>query len=75
MANRFDELLNELHTSAVQVLLEKVQSGEATAAELTAALNFLKYNQHSMSMGKNPALDGLAKSLAKYDADIVDFPH
>lgn len=38
------DLLKSLHNAVAEDLLEKIQSGEATAAELSAAIKFLKDN-------------------------------
>ena len=39
-----EKLLDVLHTETAKKLLERIQSGEATAAELNAAIRFLKDN-------------------------------
>jgi hypothetical protein len=38
------EILQELHYSAAQHLLDKIESGEATSADFTAAIQLLKHN-------------------------------
>jgi len=37
-------LLEELHNETAQVLLDRIKSGEATAADLSVARQFLKDN-------------------------------
>ena len=38
------DVLNELHESVTKELLERVKSGQATSAELSVAVKFLKDN-------------------------------
>jgi hypothetical protein len=38
------DIMEALHTSVATSLLERIQSGEATAAEFSAAIKFLKDN-------------------------------
>jgi hypothetical protein len=38
------DIMEALHTSVATGLLERIQSGEATAAEFSAAIKFLKDN-------------------------------
>lgn len=73
MSTEFDEKLDALHMAVVDDLLAKVNSGEATAPELKAALDVLKYNAHSMDIGMNPAAQGLLDSLKEFDTS--NFPH
>jgi len=39
-----NKLLEELHNAVAEDLLYKIQNGDATAAELSAAIKFLKDN-------------------------------
>ena len=39
-----DSLLQELHIASIELLLERVKSGEATASELSVARQLLKDN-------------------------------
>jgi len=38
------ELLNKLHSSLIEVLIEKIKNGEASAGDLGVARQFLKDN-------------------------------
>jgi hypothetical protein len=71
MPNRAtEELLGSLHEAVANSLLTKVQSGEATPAEMSAAIRFLKDNNIEAVMGKGDStLDRLAASLPTFDED------
>jgi hypothetical protein len=43
-------LLDDLHLAVTLELLERVKSGQATASELTAAINFLKANNANLDV-------------------------
>lgn len=62
-----EELLASLHNAVAQDLLKKVQSGEATAQELSAAIKFLKDNGIEAVREPGNALDDLVKSLPEFD--------
>ena len=52
-----EEVLGELHDMVAQVLLSKLQSGEATPAEINAAIKFLQNNNIEAAMAQeDPAL-------------------
>lgn len=57
------DLLKSLHTAVAEDLLEKVQSGEATAAELSAAIKFLKDNGIEALPTEGSTLGNLVDSL------------
>jgi len=64
-----EETLGLLHEAVARDLLAKVESGEATAAELNAAIKFLKDNHiESLATEKN-TLGALAKTLPDFDVD------
>ncbi|QDP54796.1 MAG: hypothetical protein Unbinned5784contig1000_39 [Prokaryotic dsDNA virus sp.] len=49
------ELLEKLHTGVAEDLLEKITSGEATAADLSVARQFLKDNGiDSLAFAESP---------------------
>ncbi len=54
-----EEILGKLHDAVANDLLRKVQSGEATAQELQAAIKFLKDN--GIEAGKTEDTDRLSK--------------
>jgi hypothetical protein len=57
------DLLKSLHNAVAEDLLEKVQSGEATAAELSAAIKFLKDNGIEALPMEGSPLGNLVDSL------------
>lgn len=64
-----EELLGRLHDAVASDLLQKVESGEATAQELSAAIKFLKDNGiEALAVNTNP-LQKLADSLPEFDTE------
>jgi hypothetical protein len=57
------QILDSLHDAVAQDLLNKVQSGEASAAELTAAIKFLKDNGIEALPASGTPLGNLVDSL------------
>ena len=68
-----DGILRTLHETLAKELLLRIETGEATAAELTAAAKFLKDNGVDASMQHSKPMQDLAKILPFQDPDeIVD---
>ena len=69
-----EEVLGELHDMVAQVLLSKLQSGEATPAEINAAIKFLQNNNIEAAMAQeDPALQKLIASLPKFDDEDGEY--
>ena len=66
-----DGILASLHETLAKELLLRIQTGEATAAELTAAARFLKDNGIDGSLKHSKPLQDLAKSLPFQDPDEI----
>jgi hypothetical protein len=67
MSRATEELMDRLHASIAEELLNRVTSGEATAADLQAAIKFLKDN----------GIEGVAKddtALARLKDQLADIP-
>ena len=58
-----NELLEELHRVLATDLLDKIKTGQATAAELSVARAFLKDNGIDSTLDASEPLNNLAKSL------------
>jgi hypothetical protein len=58
-----NQLLSSLHEKTATELLKRIESGEATAAEFTAAINLLKHNNIQCQPGVSKHIDKLAESL------------
>lgn len=71
MSKPLDKILENLHETLAKELLARVQTGEATAAELTAAARFLKDNSIDASLNKSQPLLDLAKSLPFTDPEVI----
>lgn len=63
-----DELLKLLHEGVGRALLERIQSGEANAADLNVARQFLKDNGIDASLRSSEPLLNLAKVMP-FDPD------
>ena len=61
--SNLEKILNDLHEGVARELLSRVQSGQASAAELTAAIKFLKDNGVDAVITPDSPLENLAKSL------------
>jgi hypothetical protein len=66
-----DKILVSLHETLAKELLARIETGEATAAELTAASKFLKDNGIDASMQHSEPMQDLAKILPFSDPDEV----
>ncbi|BAP34931.1 terminase small subunit [Ralstonia phage RSJ5] len=65
MSKATSALLEELHGALATEMLARVNSGEATAAELAAVAKFLKDNSVTAVIEDNTAMDELRSQLAK----------
>lgn len=54
------DLLNKLHGIVAQDFITRIEKGEATAADLSTAIKFLKNNGIEADLTKNPNLGNLA---------------
>jgi ABC-type Zn uptake system ZnuABC Zn-binding protein ZnuA len=61
-----EELLGLLHDAVAQDLIRRLQSGEATAAEISAAIKFLKDNGIEAVATEDSALKDLSESLPQF---------
>ena len=66
-----DSILASLHETLAKELLLRIETGEATAAELTAAAKFLKDNGIDASMQHSKPMQDLAKILPFSDPDEI----
>jgi hypothetical protein len=68
-----NELLEALHNTVATELLSRIKSGEATAAEFSAAIKFLKDNGIECIATPDNPLGSLAASLPVFsDDELVD---
>lgn len=73
MSKRADnDLINQLHNELATKLLERIRSGEATAADLQAARGFLKDNNVSALPVKDSPTAKLAEELPFSPSDEPD---
>lgn len=62
-----EELLGRLHDAVASDLLSKIESGEATPAEISAAIKFLKDNGIEALPEENDTLKKLSSELPEFD--------
>lgn len=72
---QMQEVLEELQLHTVKQLLERVQSGAATAAELGVARNLLRDNNMQVKPTGNSPLEKLGDSLPAFDEDDPANPY
>ena len=61
------ELLGNLHSAIASDLLTRIQGGEASAAELSTAIRFLKDNNIEAIASDNEGLTALMQALPDFD--------
>ena len=71
MSTPLDAVFEKLHETLARELLVRIETGEATAAELTAASKFLKDNGIDSSASQSQPLHDLAKSLPFIDPEQI----
>lgn len=64
-----EETLGLLHTAVAEDLLNKIKSGEATPAEISAAIKFLKDNGIEAAPVENSRTTQLANSLPDFNTE------
>lgn len=67
-----EDLLGQLHDAVAKTLLAKVMSGEASPAEINAAIKFLQNNGIEAVVEEGDTLDKLAHALPVFDDDPTD---
>lgn len=65
-----DALMQELHEAVLSGLLKKVRSGEATAADLNVARQFLKDHGINLDPKRNPQMGELVDSIPDMPTDM-----
>lgn len=63
------KLLGNLHAAIAADLLSRIQSGEASAAELTTAIRFLKDNNIEAIGSENEGLTALMEALPDFGSE------
>lgn len=63
------DVLELLHDAVEKELTERVKSGEATAADISNAIKFLKDNGIEAVLGKGGQIDSLARNFPTFDDD------
>jgi len=62
-----EELLGALHEAVASDLLRRVQTGEASASEMSVVIKFLKDNGIEALATENNALGKLAEEMPEFD--------
>jgi hypothetical protein len=63
------DFMETLHAAVAQELTTRVKSGEASAADISNAIKFLKDNGIEAVMGKGGAIDSLARQFPTFSDD------
>jgi hypothetical protein len=65
-----EQTLSMLHELTAQALIDRIKSGEATSADLNAAIKFLKDNDISCVVSQNDPMKELIDKLPDYDETV-----
>lgn len=68
-----EQILEQLHTSLAQELLDRIRSGEATAGDLNAARQFLKDNEVYGLPAEGTSIKSLMEELPESLDNVIDF--
>lgn len=63
------DALELLHDAVAKELTSRVAGGDATAADISNAIKFLKDNGIEAVLGKNPGVTSLASQFPTFDDD------
>lgn len=66
-----EDMLAALHAAVANDFIKKIASGEATAAELSAAVRFLKDNGIDCTGSQNATMTSLAETMS-FPVDVED---
>ena len=61
--NKLQSLLGDIHEEVAEELLARIRSGEATTADLSAAIKFLKDNNISVVVEESKPVISLVEAL------------
>jgi hypothetical protein len=67
-----DAVLGELHIAMAKVLLARVNSPDATPADLNAAIKFLQNNKIEVDTVADSPIDRLSKGLPTFNDEDQD---
>ncbi len=67
------EVMDALHSIVAKELSDRIKSGEATAADISNAIKFLKDNGIEAVMGKGGSIDSLARQFPTF-GDEDEYP-
>lgn len=67
MTRATEDILGRLHDQVAKTLLAKIESGEATPAEINAAIKFLQNNGIEANLTDDNALGKLAAALPTFE--------
>lgn len=59
MAGDLEQKLAALHSAVVDTLLQRIETGEASAQEIAQAINILKHDNIQLSKDDDPAMQAL----------------
>lgn len=69
MSSASTTLMELLHGTVAQELLDRIKSGEASSADISNAIKFLKDNGIEARADKNPGMQSLAAQFPTFKDD------
>lgn len=73
MSKATNDVMDALHGEVARELKKRIASGEATAADISNAIKFLKDNNIEADPETNPGLASLARDFPEFEDE--DHPH
>jgi hypothetical protein len=74
MSKANTDVMDKLHGLVAKKLIEKIESGEATAADYGVAIKFLKDNSVLADPSLNETLGKLQRAMEKQVPTVLPFP-
>lgn len=59
MADNLEQMLADLHGAVIKTLLDRINTGTASAQEIAQAINILKHDNIQLSSEDDPAMQAL----------------
>lgn len=69
------DFMEQLHAAVAKELTDRIKTGDATAADISNAIKFLKDNGIEAQMSKNPGVASLAQQFPSFSDDEDHIAH
>lgn len=69
------DIMDALHSIVAKELTKRIEDGEASAADISNAIKFLKDNGIEAVLGKGGSIDSLARQFPSFDDEGEGVSH